>query len=84
MGVGIFSRRDYLFRYRGKRGCVFRNELVWGCFLEGLTCLGTGARGAACFVMNECGDFFLNGLTCLSTGARVASCFVMNGCGDFF
>ena len=84
MGVGIFSRRAYLFRHRGKRDSVFRNDWVWGFFLEELTCLDTGTGGALCFVMNECGDFFLKGLTCLSTGARVAPCFVMNGCGDFF
>ena len=58
MGVGIFSKRTDLFRHRGKRGSVLCNEWVWGFFLEGLTCLGTGARGAACFVMNGCGDFF--------------------------
>ena len=82
--MGIFSRRAYLFSYRGKKDSVFRNEWVWGFFLEELTCFGTGTGGDLRFVMNECGDFFLNGLTCLSTGARVASCFVMNGCGDFF
>ena len=84
MGVGIFSRRAYLFRYRGKRGCVLCNEWVWGLFLEELTCFGTGTGGALCIVMNECGDFFLKGLTCLSTGSRGAPCFVMNECGDFF
>ena len=42
----------------GKRDSVFRNEWVWGFFLEGLTCLGTGARGTPCFVMIGCGDFF--------------------------
>ena len=84
MSVGIFSRRAYLFRHRGKRGSVLCNEWVWGFFLEELTCFGTGTGGALCFVMNECGDFFLKGLTCLSTGSRVAPCFVMNECGDFF
>ena len=84
MGVGIFSRRAYLFRYRGKRSCMFRNELVWAFFLEGLTCLGSEARGASVLRNEWVWRFFLEGHTCLCTGARGALCFVMNGCGDFF
>ena len=41
---------------------MFRNERVWKFFPEGFVCLGTEARGTACFVMNGCGNFFQKGL----------------------
>ena len=62
MVVGIFSRRVCLFRHRGKKGSVFCDEWVWEFFPEGSACLGTGARGAPCFVMNVSAKFFQKGL----------------------
>ena len=52
---------------------MFCDEWVWEFFPEGSACLGTGARGAPCFVMNVC-EIFPEGF----------ACFVMNRCGNFF
>ena len=62
MGVRNFSRRISLSRHRGKRGSVFCNEWLWEFFPEGYACLGTEARGTACFVMNVSAKFLQNGL----------------------
>ena len=62
MGVRIFSRRVSLSTHSGKRGSMFCDEWVWEFFPEGSACLGTGARGAPCFVMNVSAKFFQKGL----------------------
>ena len=41
---------------------MFCDEWVWEFFPEGSACLGTGARGAPCFVMNVSAKFFQKGL----------------------
>ena len=56
-----FHRTLSLFRRRGNRGSIFRNEWVWEFFHRRLPYLGVEATGVLYFVMNGCGKFFTGG-----------------------
>ena len=79
----FFLIRLSLFRYRGNRSSIFRNEWVGNFSTGGFPYLGAGVTEVLYFVINGCENFFTGGFPYLGAWATGVLYFVMNGCGNF-